>query len=243
MAKYEINHACGHTSTKQLFGKNSERTRRIEWLETQDCPDCWAAKQREIESAQPITATIGMSNYRDNSGKPLVQIALTGGTVNHKDNIKALGYHWEDNYSGIMSMISTKAPGKAWCKQVDIDDLKREIVALKDIAERVENGISALDLEMMRRWQQEATANAEKKAAQEQAAAAIEKPVSPECYPSRRGRWNGKVYGNAKYGYRVYVDGCEERITTDEVEKIKTHQAAMEKYRIAVDAAKQEVAA
>lgn len=53
MAKYEINHTCGHTSTVQLFGKCSERERKIEWMERQECPEC--RRKREAEEAAKIT--------------------------------------------------------------------------------------------------------------------------------------------------------------------------------------------
>lgn len=53
MAKYEINYTCGHTSTVQLFGKCSERERKIEWMERQECPEC--RRKREAEEAVKVT--------------------------------------------------------------------------------------------------------------------------------------------------------------------------------------------
>lgn len=53
MAKYEINHTCGHTETVQLFGKCSERERKIEWMERQECPEC--RRKHEAEKAAKIT--------------------------------------------------------------------------------------------------------------------------------------------------------------------------------------------
>lgn len=44
MAKYTVNHICGHTVEVQLFGKINDRYRRIEWLETQECEVCRKAK-------------------------------------------------------------------------------------------------------------------------------------------------------------------------------------------------------
>ena len=48
MAKYEITHCCGHVRTYNLFGKTDDRNRKIEWLESQPCPDC----KREEENAE-----------------------------------------------------------------------------------------------------------------------------------------------------------------------------------------------
>lgn len=42
MARYNITHACGHTETVELYGKGSERERRIQWLSEKLCNDCYA---------------------------------------------------------------------------------------------------------------------------------------------------------------------------------------------------------
>jgi len=45
MAKYTINHSCGHQEVVDLGGKVKDRESRAEWLERQDCKDCWKAKE------------------------------------------------------------------------------------------------------------------------------------------------------------------------------------------------------
>lgn len=46
MAKYSVEFSCGHTETVQLFGKTSERDRKIEWYENHGCCSaCYAAKK------------------------------------------------------------------------------------------------------------------------------------------------------------------------------------------------------
>jgi len=55
MAQYWISHTCGHSRTIQIYGKGTEPQRKIEWFEwceTQECPQCCAAKEREIEAAK-----------------------------------------------------------------------------------------------------------------------------------------------------------------------------------------------
>jgi len=56
MAKYTIHHACGHTTTQQIYGKVAGRERKIEWWQSVDCPECYRqgrkavlAKEREQE--------------------------------------------------------------------------------------------------------------------------------------------------------------------------------------------------
>lgn len=45
MSKYTITHACGHTEEVNLFGKHSDRERKIAYLESIDCRACWDAAQ------------------------------------------------------------------------------------------------------------------------------------------------------------------------------------------------------
>ena len=47
MAKYTITYTCGHTETIQLFGKVSERMRKIAKLEQCECDACFRNKQNE----------------------------------------------------------------------------------------------------------------------------------------------------------------------------------------------------
>lgn len=56
MAKYTVTHTCGHQHEYQLYGKHTERDRKIAWLEGQDCPACKRAAEEEAAKA----ATEGM---------------------------------------------------------------------------------------------------------------------------------------------------------------------------------------
>jgi hypothetical protein len=53
MAKYTVTHTCGHEHEYNLFGKHTERERKIEWLEKQDCPAC--RRKAEEEAAKAAT--------------------------------------------------------------------------------------------------------------------------------------------------------------------------------------------
>jgi hypothetical protein len=53
MAWYGINYRCGHKGKKQLYGKESERKRYIEWAEQNaDCPECYAEIMEAKRKAQ-----------------------------------------------------------------------------------------------------------------------------------------------------------------------------------------------
>ena len=50
--KYTVTFSCGHEATVDLFGKTSERERRITWYEKEGiCPDCYR-KMKEDERRQ-----------------------------------------------------------------------------------------------------------------------------------------------------------------------------------------------
>lgn len=51
MAKYTVKHICGHDHTHILFGKGTDRQRKLEWLSTVDCPECYKAKQQAEKDA------------------------------------------------------------------------------------------------------------------------------------------------------------------------------------------------
>lgn len=56
MAKYTVTHTCGHEVEYQLYGKHTERDRKIEWLSGQECPEC--RRKAEEEAAKEATAGI-----------------------------------------------------------------------------------------------------------------------------------------------------------------------------------------
>ena len=46
MAKYYVTYSCGHEGTVELFGKETDRQRKIEWYESEGlCPECYKALQ------------------------------------------------------------------------------------------------------------------------------------------------------------------------------------------------------
>ena len=48
MGKYDVKFNCGHTQTVELFGKEKERWKKIDWLqENSVCSDCYKQQQKE----------------------------------------------------------------------------------------------------------------------------------------------------------------------------------------------------
>ena len=63
MAHYDVTYTCGHTEEIQLFGKQDDRYRRIEWLQkNRMCNSCFQAqKQKEYEEQSRVAAEIAKS--------------------------------------------------------------------------------------------------------------------------------------------------------------------------------------
>lgn len=117
MAKYTVNHSCGHTQTHDLFGPGKERERKIAWLETTSCKECWKAEQREVRKEAPITAEVIFNVFSDGC-----YLAVTSGdTYSIKDALKAAGCRWME-YRDNRDLLGVKAPRKAWMIKIDPDN-------------------------------------------------------------------------------------------------------------------------
>jgi hypothetical protein len=47
MAKYDVTHSCGHKQIHSLFGPHKERDRKLDWLATTLCTECYHGKLQE----------------------------------------------------------------------------------------------------------------------------------------------------------------------------------------------------
>jgi hypothetical protein len=62
MAKYDVDHTCGHSQTHTLFGPHKEQDRKLDWLATTLCTDCWRAEQdRQKQEASAAAAEANQS--------------------------------------------------------------------------------------------------------------------------------------------------------------------------------------
>jgi len=231
MAKYTINHRCGHQTVVDLVGKNADRQRMIEWREGQDCPKCWGEKKRAEEATQPITANIYCNGIDKTQGGDLViEIVLTGGTINKKDEIKAAGFWWQEIRGGIMNFLSVSRPQKAWTKMVAYGDLETQVEMMKSLCEKIVSHITPVDIAMMQQ-------SAAKKQEQKEAAGKIEKPVMPACHPKNKGSWNGKYYGSAgRWNY--YVDNKNYKMSDAEYAECMAYHESVKEYNEKIEAIK-----
>jgi hypothetical protein len=202
----------------------SDREDKVSWMESQECPTCWGAKKRKEEAEIPITATVTLLMNHQEDGTPIVQIALSGGTERHKEEIKNLGYNFGEIGCGVFGLLSMNRVPVQWHKIIPYDKVGSELETIKGIAQKIENNATELDLELARNRYQE-----KKKKDEKIAAIPIPKPQKPTCYPA--GNWNGKIYGSDKYGYRIYIDGVEKLISKNDAAAITTYQKEMSRYQ------------
>jgi len=69
MAKYSVTYSCGHEGEVQLYGKGSERERKLEWLAEQDCPTC----EKAAREARNAKANAAAAQANASAGLPALQ--------------------------------------------------------------------------------------------------------------------------------------------------------------------------
>lgn len=236
MAKYTIQMSCGHEETIDLFGKDSERKRKIEYYKVNGlCKECYKKKMEEQSRSEGLVFNATVLPYvNEKDGSILVNVWFSGNTKPYKDEIKSLGgYRWGERESA-SDFLSFKTPPLCWKKTIKLEELKDETVKAVSIgADNVvsERGLLAMAnyqiaLESQKEWKQ----NNEK-------IAAIEKPVAPPVLKGHK--WNQKIYGRAG-NYTIYPDGEKVSITDEEAEEIREYIKAKEEYQKKINMIKME---
>ena len=224
MAKYEVTFSCGHTGTVSLFGKNTDRENKLKWYEEQGlCPECYKAKKRAAQEQEPLTLNVGLDLF-DNSGCPFV-FAFTGNTMPVKDEIKKLRYRWDYITIGAFSIFNSYTE-MTW--QTRAENVETEIARVKEVFPDINVKLDITENKLMAYKAMKREAD-EKLEALRRELEAVEVPEKPDCYPT--GRWNGKVYGGAKYGYSIYVDGAKTEITEEEKEQLEAYSFETANYK------------
>lgn len=136
--KYTITYSCGHEGTIELFGKGSERQRKIDYMERCGlCPECYKEKMRAEAAKQPLVYTLSVLPTLTDDGEFVIYGYFSGNTMPVKDKIKAIGgYRWEDCYSA-QYLLSPKAPPMCWGKLFTEGSLMAEIKAAKSLGAQI----------------------------------------------------------------------------------------------------------
>lgn len=244
MAKYSYKYLCGHGyGTVNLYGKESERQRKLAWYaDTFVCPECFKKQKAEEDAAAPKTASLHLAVY----GGVYQSIQVHGQLAANKEALKQLGYRWGDDLDGgLLAFLRTpKRALQKWTLVESIDDIKRTAKQWADELAELGYKITAVPGLMDQQGARAYFDYAAEKAAEEQrkkeeeqrkkeAAAKAEaekqekirrldpKPNPPEWYKQlceSKKYWNGKFYGDDKRGWRIYLDGHPTKVTRENKE-------------------------
>ena len=125
MAQYTYPYRCGHGSgTVRLYGKESERQRKLAWYaNTFVCLECYKKQKAEEDAAAPKTASLHLAVH----GGAYQSIQVHGQLAANKEALKQLGYRWGDDLDGgLLAFLRTpKRALQKWTLVESIDDIKR----------------------------------------------------------------------------------------------------------------------
>lgn len=223
--KFEATYSCGHTGTVELYGKNEERQRKLNYFKKSVvCPQCFQTQRNEANSKLGLIINVSvLPTINSDNGSILAYLWFTGDSKTHKDEISSLGYRWGELMSAATA-LATKAPEKVWAKVVDIDQLKKELSTAKELGAKheTEQDLFAaahyqIALERQKEWQ-----------AKSHMLGKIQKPTRPEFIAGKR--WNGKFYGKGKAPKKIYLDGDPMELTESEEQALNDYLGDIAEY-------------
>lgn len=231
MAKYTINHRCGHSQVVQMYGKVVDRERKAEWMEQGLCPECWRKEQLEnaMKDTTPVTIKVGLNtaNLSDNK-KIIINAIATGGTYQKKEELKFFGFCFGDAPMGGLFGLFDK-PQKVWYKIIEVSTIEEITNAIKFGDFSVVNDISEIDLIAM--IEKIKKIDEENKNTIENKKKIGKSPVQIWIEENYNGKyWNGKIYDSGvKYNKpaRIYINNEEINLPND----VYTAQIEWRKHR------------
>ena len=237
MAKYEVKFSCGHTQIIELFGKDKDRQRKIEYFEERGlCKDCYKSMMQEIEAHSPLGLTAQLNPLETYPFRAY----FTGDTESVEDKVEALGFFWTD--IGDNDILSTSEFMGWSCECKSSEELGKVFKEVKKVFPEIEIkfDFKEVDMALFKRLKEQEAQNeveGKKQAVELQKKIdELEKPQRPDCYPE--GNWNGRFY-KAEKGYRrIYVNNKELLITEEDGQAIERFDKQVENYKLQVAAIK-----
>ena len=230
MAKYTIIMSCGHEDTVELFGKTSDRERKIEYFKSNGlCKDCYKKEIEQQNESEGLSFNATILPYiNSEDGNILLCVWFSGNTKPYKDNIKSLGgYRWctKESLEDMFSMSDSLC----WNKIINIEDYQNEIDKAVSIGAKVI--VAKNDFYNMASYKTAINAQQEWKSKMNKLTEVV-KPEVPEVLKGHK--WNQKIYGKSG-NYSIYPDGQKVMVTDEQVAEIKEYLIAKEEYNKKVE--------
>lgn len=223
MAKYTITMSCGHEDTIALFGKGSERERKIEYYKNHGlCKECYKKKMEEKEANEELAFCADVLPWIDDDQDILLSVWFSGDTKPNKEAIKGLGYSWSERESAEDFYTIAYVP-MCWNKIIKLDDLKEEIQKAISVGAKckiTKSLFSSINYQIAKDKQQECKAIKTE-------ISKIQKPIMPEILKGRK--WNQKIYGKTG-NHTIYLDNEKTMITDDQADEIESYLKAKKEY-------------
>lgn len=136
MAKYTVKMSCGHEQTVELYGKSSERERKIQYY--QDCGLCKECYKKQIQKenqAMGLILNLDVYGFSSKDGKIKLILYFTGDSLSYKDKIKELGYIWgRCEQANNSPYVDSKDP-MCWQKIINENELGTEVEKSKTLGQ------------------------------------------------------------------------------------------------------------
>ena len=137
MGKYRVRMKCGHEEWVELFGRDVDRRKKIEYFESSRlCKECYRNMIQKEEKSVRLLFNIAALSYIDNTDGEILFFAwFSGDTFPHKDDIKKIGgYRWEEMQSVDPDNLSNRM---CWNKIIKNSDIEKEIKKAQSIGATV----------------------------------------------------------------------------------------------------------
>lgn len=233
MAKYTVRMSCGHEQEVELFGKYSERRKKIDFFENSGlCKDCYKRKMQEKQESETFSFHVRVSTDIDEEdGSILLNVWFEGNTKPHKDDIKSIGgYRWSERQSAA-DFFSEKMSPLCWTKTIKHSELEKEVLMASEIG--ADTGKILDDNDFFETTNYQIALQKQKKWKKiKDKIESIEKPEVPDILAGHR--WNYNIYGR-KGNYSIYLDGKKTSISDQKAEEITDYLIKNEEYKKKVE--------
>jgi hypothetical protein len=223
MPMHTINYSCGHGNYEtQLTGNRSKRESYIILAESNKlCISCKTDSIKKNEENKPQIAKVYIAESKKSDEYFFQIIIKLEGKIEANKEI-LIG----DNFSYSKDSRDNLFFGTfIFLTEQDIlsnlslsEKVKKRLEKTKELGYRIQVEFSEIDLQRIRQ-----NLKTQKTIDEIESVFLVSnpEPKKPECWPAKY--WNGKIYGTEKYGFRIYIDGSEKKLSKEEYLSIEKY--------------------